>query len=634
MNPAANQFPETAEYPMSYHPNREILPSLLSALALCNPSTFAETRNQILYTIARIPISHSYKENVSEQIILPFVTIARFNPLTKKLEKGLAPEKKSRLQDITTRFLEEKTTAYETVGAIKELANENKQKLSPKQMSTLWAKLSLLQALKHHKPETPLVDPLENWEEKTYHESLLPTQTTLEESFKTPTAKKYTEAKPHLNTFTPNWPEILLQLPPHLTAGVKALLQADPKNPNKETITNAFLWPSPNHTEIENRRLARLLTQINSHPKGRESRYQSVQKILGHLDPNTPSLRKTLPKKEDHRIQRLLDSCILFEQTNNPYTSRIERAYNSVAFLTSPKAKAALKKAENLIENSIKNETTLIRSSHSTNEEKINPYRTLVSKLGRKYQNHTTLLRLSPANLKTDNERLQTIKALAEAIENPEKAKPKNHSITEILAQNAAPKSAQNTYTNELRISKLLLRLENPEEHKNTLNNAPFTHSTVIQAFLNNKPTGHKIFPSHYLIECLQKNKQPDLKKTYGNNKKTLIQTSCSYPREQGNKLKIYSAIQAFKKENLSLNIPDTLGNTALHYSAPSATKLLLKKGANIQAKNQEGLTPLDTNKNPTSQKLIQDHFKTLKKLLSLQNAQKSQNSTNPPTMP
>lgn len=598
----------------------------LSILSLTDSKNFRARREQVIYTALGIGTGTEIKNRSRNKIIS--------NILLNKLRNGLKPLEASKdSQALAQKLLDEEMTPYEVTGIIKELVPDT----TGKEMTDIWTKLSIITGIKALEGGSINID----WTQEIKNKSIDPKIKNLSYSLQediaskkdsqnaidvTKIKKKYFENKKHLEASKgrdTNWAEILSNLPHDQAGLVKAMLESTKDNILKEKATRDSLWPSPLKEEVENKRLNNLLQTLGNRPTGRSQRYSRIL-----MDESPDCLPKNLPKPTEAIIteseiakekvfRRELKDFQALEKDSEKYNKQWYNLFFKLLKIN----KIPSKDAKELYKEGMTLLKTFISTKVKGDFEKSKDSRAksqAVTMFYKKILTSPKALKLFLIKSFLNKDMPMRMQGLATSIlaeANPQTIPPPSKNSDQVVLDTIHRLCTLEKPTPAREFNRLILqlvnKLENPEDYKELFLQYPFTKSIALKQLVQKnicRENNTLAIPSRVkdIIDSNMEGKPVELGKTYGPSKLCSLHLASWYSGTKGEKTaaELNAIIEKRLEEGFNLNPQNAQGITPLHLAGPYSLTELLKYGASLKIKNDEGLTPLDTNRN---QKILKE---------------------------
>lgn len=538
--------------------------SLVTILCLTNDKNFEKNRKTIIRKAIGIP---TLKDPIES--------------LTLLLQEGLLSRKKWRdfsevkvevTKNLAKDLLEGKLSAYQVTGKMKEV----NPTLSSKDMTELWTKLSIVVGLEKLGDNALDI----NWDKEIEQKSLNPRILNLKASIHDKNqnnsiiSKTYRENYPHLKSSKDgniNWAEIICNLSPQVAGLAKHLLNSSKTQILKKEATEETLFPRQSNHEIENRRLSTLISTVGNFHNNREKRYQRIifnledyKKIpqLPKMGVPTPSedeikrakriIHEVRKKLEEHKFTATPEK--LVSMVKGPEMFNLKKSLLRLRKINYPEAQDAYKKWEGIIKESEK-ELGHRKLTNLLDKEKDIPQKLILEKI--------LSLTEEPQEFKEDY-LLAYLKHLEPTKENIEFLK------TNAIKSGLESKSLKN----------------------------------YLERDIVDKPPVETWGRGILLVESLKNNREFSPKLPVGKAKRTPLQIASllGMPEE------VESIAEAIKGSKSALNPTLEDGRTPLFSSNPDVTRVLLKYGADFNAKDPRGHKADTCNPHKESRSIIKEY--------------------------
>jgi len=545
--------------------------AILTILTLTDEKNFEKNRNTIIKKIVGIPHPKDPRQSIDSLFKDALFSRSSWG-------KGSMDEEKIAITtSLTDQLLGGKISAYEATGRMKEI----NPTLTSKDMTDLWTKLSIIVGLESLKSNA-----LEkNWEQEIRQASLEPRLRNLKASLYEGSEKRgvinktYRENYPHLKSSTGNninWAEIVSNLSPQAAGMVKCMLNSSKTSILKKEAMEQTLFPRPQTNEIENRRLANLLTTVGNAHNNRTKRYQRVvfnleesRKVNGLPSITLPSVTANEEKKTKKSINWIQKRLEEHKVEQNP--EKLPDIVSGSELFITKKYILGLRKINSEIA-----------------QDAWNKWKTIVDR---------------SQELSSDNKIINHLK--------------RGLGITQEVVLKRLKKLCTKETINEQIIEEYLKKLETTPENLKELDTPIMRKSNGVNTFLDRhlkeipskKDWGRGIF----LLETLTGNSPYPLNEPLGPKKATPLQIATLLGQEE----EVAAIVEKLRDHPKSLNPCDPNGRTPLFTSKPAITTLLLKHGADYDKKDNNGHKAETENPYPESRKIIKE-FKTKRKIQEL----------------
>jgi hypothetical protein len=550
--------------------------SLLTILCLTNDKNFERNRKTIIKRAVGIPSNKEPKDTL--EIILQEGLLSRkkwgdFSDAKVEVTKSLAKE-----------LLEGNISPYQATGKLKEI----NPTLTSKDMTELWTKLSIVIGLENLGNKGLEKD----WNQDIEQNSLNPRVKNLSSSINDKNrnnsiiSKTYRENYPHLKDSkigNINWAEIICNLSPQVAGITKCLLNSSKNKILKKETAQEALFPRQSPHEIENRRLSNLLSTVGNFHNNREKRYQRIMFNLENYRaiPQLPKVAEPTASEAELKKTKAI-------------IRKVERKLEEHNITANPKRLTTLLKANKISKYEmfdIRKSILQLRKINSPEAQSSYKMWEVIIKDGEKELAETKLLNM----LDKGNDIPQSL--ILERIIN--------------LDQKGGPEDFMLGYIKHIEPTK-----ENLDYIKlQTSKNGPQSQGlkNFLERDLVDKPPPETWGRGITLIESLTNDREYSAKLPVGAAKRTPLQIASllGMPEE------VNSIAESIKTNKDTLNPTLEDGRTPLFLSNPEITRILLRHGANYNAKDPKGQKAENCNPHKESRAIIKE-FKAKMKVKEL----------------